>query len=521
MKRQLAPSPFTSPVLKHPCTVRDDDEDSQAPPNPCRKAPSPPRPHSPSSLTDESDDDDNLARPLCLADLCTQNSDLTRITSTACTSYFNAMCLEDSERDATGTYLSGSSRLHPLHSTAAHLGPTHLSNWQQTPVHFAASDSQDRNQTAGDGGSQIHIPASRSGFSHSTGLDSGVGGSSEFNNFNGLSPVTTTSNMHRVEAAAGGGREKFAVSSEQQESAAVNASMKVDGLVAQPATSSSNSWRNNQHTLSTIHEGVSSSPSPCLQAETQQPGPRLGGLGPVTSPPFLEGQVTKTRHTHTDMDSGLVLLSSDQSICTPVNKHQVKTTSMTMVSPVPGPTHHSTPSSGTSAAAFHATTPTSALVTVTTAKELITTGAPLNGHHTPDHDNWIPASKIPFSNGLLPTYVKMELQSHYLNTFPSIPLHATPTGHGHFLRATPTSLPGRGSTLYQKSPADGIGRASNSAHNTPHRYSGLKGVQVGGAVTNLNNVGMACPSSVFGDDLLKRKEMLKSRLHFKSEWVPK
>ena len=197
MKRQLAASPFASPVLKHPCTTRHDQDEEEeeegaesekchAPPtsDPSHDSPaSSPRPaHSPSSLTEGSDGDNDegeeLAPPLSLADLCTQSCDLTSMASTACTGYFNAMCLEDSDRDVTGAW-SGENRPHPLHSTAANLGHTHhLSNWQQTPVRFApvtTEDSSPQQQC------RVPIPGSGMGMGQSRSLvmDSGVGGSAE------------------------------------------------------------------------------------------------------------------------------------------------------------------------------------------------------------------------------------------------------------------------------------------------------------------------------------------------------
>lgn len=188
MKRQLAPSPFASPVLKHPCTTRHDTEDTDPapPPPPSTEAHStsspPPSPHhtlhSPSSLTETSDDE--VAEPLSVADLYTVTSDLTGVTSTACTCYLNALCLEDSEAGDTLGVGPDGRMPHPLHSTATHLGLTHLSNWQQTPVRVPLPDSHIRNQQHENQTcerSQTQTPGI--GTNHFPGIDSGVGVSTE------------------------------------------------------------------------------------------------------------------------------------------------------------------------------------------------------------------------------------------------------------------------------------------------------------------------------------------------------
>lgn len=181
MKRQLAPSPFASPVLKHPCTVRDDEVTppvptfEESPATPCTSS------IGVSSLT-EVTEESRQAQPLCLADL--QSSELTGITSTTCTSYFNKMCLEDSEREITGISSINGHRLHPLHSTAhlAHLGLTRLANWHETPVPFTDRDGNStRPQISGV--SRIHSSVSGTvSNQYSSGLDSGVGRSAEVNN---------------------------------------------------------------------------------------------------------------------------------------------------------------------------------------------------------------------------------------------------------------------------------------------------------------------------------------------------
>ena len=101
MKRQLAASPFASPVLKQPCTARLDMEDCNS----------------------DSSETEDLAQPLSLGDLRTETYDLTTITATTCSSYFTQIGLE-----------GGDSR-HPLHSTAT------TSYWHP-PVHSTMVESQ-------------------------------------------------------------------------------------------------------------------------------------------------------------------------------------------------------------------------------------------------------------------------------------------------------------------------------------------------------------------------------------------
>lgn len=254
-KRQLAPSPFASPVLKHPCTVRDDQTTPHATPTPQSKSPASLRSSMAgisslgvSSLT-EVTEDESLAQPLCLADLCTQTSDLTSVTATTCTGYFNELCLEDSERELMGTS-SGTelNRPHPLHSTAhvAHLGSTQLTNWHETPVPFSTGNgNQTRPRISGASG--IHVSVSSNQYS---GLDSGVGGSAELNHPTSvLLSDNQGSGSHSSDVDTSGKAKSCVV----PETAAVN---------------SCNSWRAAGNTakqgsiLTTIYEGLPSAPHP-------------------------------------------------------------------------------------------------------------------------------------------------------------------------------------------------------------------------------------------------------------------
>ena len=145
MKRQLAASPFASPVLKHPCTTRPDMEEEEEEGNPTNNNVDPHFNRQPSShislkhqQQEQQRDDGNLseemAQPLSLADLHTDTYtyDLTNVTSTAC---YTAMDLGEPDFDDN---TASDSRQHPLHSTAAFMAP---SIWHP-PIQSILADSQ-------------------------------------------------------------------------------------------------------------------------------------------------------------------------------------------------------------------------------------------------------------------------------------------------------------------------------------------------------------------------------------------
>lgn len=107
-----------------------------------------------------------------------------------------------------------------------------------------------------------------------------------------------------------------------------------------------------------------------------------------------------------------------------------------------------------------------------------------------------PTSKL---QDLIPSQVKMDTSAHCWKPHPSPHPHVTPTG----------ASKQQGS---HQSPIAGISRVTNSAGITPHRYSssGVVGVV-------LRRDGLVCLPPLFTDELLRRKEMIKSRLQFKSE----
>lgn len=118
------------------------------------------------------------------------------------------------------------------------------------------------------------------------------------------------------------------------------------------------------------------------------------------------------------------------------------------------------------------------------------------------HNSWLPtqqnskASSYPTT----PSQVIIDTGSAYCQKpHPSPHPHVTPT-----LASEQQRL--------RNSPINGICRVSHSAGTTPHRYSssGMMGVA-------LRRDGLVCLPPLFTDELLQRKEVIKSRLQFKSE----
>jgi hypothetical protein len=254
----LAVSPFASPVLKHPCTARDDEDDA-TPLNLHCKSPSTTCISSAgvSSLT-EVTEDSNLVQPLCLADLCTQTSDLTGVTSTTCTGYFNELCLEDSDTVATSS--TNGNRPYPLHSTAqvTHFGSTELTNWHETPVPFSTRNG---NLTQISGASQIHVSVSGTGGTRCSGVDSGVGVSAELN-----TPTSDQATNEGRELATGSRSQptKCGVSIPgwtEPVSSVLTTTTTAPGAGTSSSRKPTGSAAKHGSILSTIHEGIPSIPT--------------------------------------------------------------------------------------------------------------------------------------------------------------------------------------------------------------------------------------------------------------------
>ena len=266
MKRQLAVSPFASPVLKQPCTQRADMEDCNSNSDPCET--------------------EDLAQPLSLSDLKTETYDFTNITATTCTSYFTQIGLEDDE-----------SR-HPLHSTATN------SRWQP-PVHSTMVDPQRQLGAASlptvHGVSQI--PSS------TWAADSGVAASAEFNatsaqsltsSSNELGITRSSSNPFMLQA----NKEELHAQPRPDKNSETATSQTQNGTQDyKPREKRTNSWmlstahpKSKHPNLPTIREGQTQTDVPARSEGTENNVPCESDSGLVTSP-----DETYSRHTITDL----------------------------------------------------------------------------------------------------------------------------------------------------------------------------------------------------------------------------
>ena len=262
MKRQLAVSPFASPVLKQPCTMRTDMEDCNSNSDPCET--------------------DDLAQPLSLSDLKTETYDFTNITATTCTSYFTQIGLEESR--------------HPLHSTATH------SRWQ-APVHSTMVDLQRQLGAASlptvQGVSQI--PSS------TWAADSGVAASAEFNatsaqsltgSSNELGITKSSSNPFMLQAS----KEELQAQSKPDKSSETAASQTQNGTQDYKSREKQpNSWmlstahpKSKHPDLPTIQEGQTQTDVPAKNNGTENNSKSDSGL--VASPDEMYSRQTTDPH---------------------------------------------------------------------------------------------------------------------------------------------------------------------------------------------------------------------------------
>lgn len=476
VKRQLAPSPFASPVLKHPCTIRKDTNDDiegeqhsdtggcgQAPPTTSHHLNVHPSPSS-AGDNDANSSYDDVAQPLSLADLCTMNSDLTGIatSATTCTEYFNMMGLDDPERDVITddrtTTKDGNSGNHhhhhhrhhnqPLHSTAAHPGSGHLSHWQQTlltPVHLTRSDSQTQNQLISQQQQQqqqsqdiqprAHPPSLVSASSRS-GLDSGVGGSvgAELQNIIGLSSMVLSGgpqNSVKSGNSPSTTTTSCFTSSSTSSSAAVTAS---DSAAVQSWSKGGHHLKYSSPLLSTISERGFSLPNSCQQQQQQ-----------------FAAQMAQ---------------EADSGVASPASHHHITNNNFLEI-PI-NDRHNS--------AAATTTTTTVSSSTVSSSVSALHS----NIHRIPGHPNLV-YSRMPQSSSS------------------SVPIASLPGSD------TPTSLPCMATPTSCSNSSSGVG----SIHTTPHRYSALGSKVTGGTESSSS-------TSVLSEELLKKKEYIKSRLQFKS-----
>ena len=260
MKRQLAASPFASPVLKQPRRKRpeaeqDEDEDYR----------------------DENSDSEELAQPLSLADLKTETYDFTNVTATTCTSYFTQMGLDEDRESRQPFHSTATASLHsfhpPAHSTmvaSQHIPPHPPSNL---------------------------LPASQ--YPSSSCADSGVAASAEFNVTNLLS---STSNSQTQSLQASRGEELLSKQS------------------GNPSNGSSSYAHNGNHSHSDVkdrkqsaplllksHHSVSRQPDLSTIEEGEPPTDGLPDqdMETVAPEPNAECSRVEPLHAPSQMDSGL------------------------------------------------------------------------------------------------------------------------------------------------------------------------------------------------------------------------
>ena len=265
MKRQLAVSPFASPVLKQPCTMRTDMEDCNSNSDSCET--------------------EDLAQPLSLNDLNTETYDFTNITATTCTSYFTQIGLEESR--------------HPLHSTATN------SRWQ-APIHSTMVDVQRQLGAASlptvQGVSQI--PSS------TWAADSGVAASAEFNatsaqsltsSSNELGITKSSSNPFMLQASK---EEELQTQPQPNKSSKTAASQTQNGAQDyKPREKRPNPWmlstahpKSKHPDLPTIQEGQTQTDIPAKNKGMENNIPCESDSGLVASPDEMYSRQTTDSH---------------------------------------------------------------------------------------------------------------------------------------------------------------------------------------------------------------------------------
>ncbi len=261
MKRQLAASPFASPVLKQPRTKRSeqDEEDSEKD----RR-----------TRHSDSDSEEELAQPLSLADLQTETYDLTSVTSTGCTGFFTNFGLEDQPSQ------------QPLHSTAYKWLPN-SSTAMPSLGYPGPSGAFSTNWLSMPGGATQ---------THSAYVDSGVAASSEFNG-----TTTASSNELGGMKLSGSLQQSLQASGKEEEVCGQELDSKCTTGIGDVhhTPKSQTSWqlahtRRRQPNLPTINEDeIQSRP----EAGTRIP---CGGATPKTVPIQADSGVMFSPEVHTD-----------------------------------------------------------------------------------------------------------------------------------------------------------------------------------------------------------------------------
>lgn len=365
---------------------------------------------------------------------------------------------------------------HPLHSTVAHFGSAHLSNWHQTPVHSThLPDSIPPPRDRGPdqiSGIVFQNPAPPGmGTRQSSGMDSGVGGSRDLNFLSnnqtlggegggstsrdqrhGL-PFTSSSNL----SLTGVSRSSATTSTSTTSNVGISGSRHVPGSpIPPPVAMHLSTWKPDHlkqlSNLSTIQECksplvnkvessndtfVQMEAADCVMGEESDSG-LIASPFPLSPPPPSSDEHPQTRNnTHFCFSSSYPPLSESHKK-SPFHHH-----------------HH------------HHQIQTSVLL----SRARLRTDPLPNVHFSSPHAQPPPSSSS---------------QS---------PLH-------------PEQSPYQSSSLNRAVSSSGGGEAwEASTHTTPHRYS-----------SSMKGCGLKeeDASAIFTDDLLKRKEVIKARLQFKS-----
>ena len=517
LKRQLVTSPFSSPLLKQPCTQR--------------------------SLTEEGEEEEggsgsetDLPQSLCLEDLRSETYEFTDVTSTTCTSYFTNLGLHDNEEvqpcdDSDYLFFTP----HPIHATAGGTAAISMQPPWQPPAHSTMMQQPPSRHDWGDRGGrgvvgQSILPSFICG-------DSGVAASSSYsgltghtNEFLGLAKSSSASGLNRddsensskpVLTTTTSALSTRVMSTEPPLSPSGERFTLPQNLASVPKyhpvdlptiTENSKETRVQERetttrgTLAEREDGRSCGAESLVAVAESSSGERS-----VAGEDILSALAP---HEREDLEGDSGLVSSPDALSVP-SRHLFSTSSA--ISKV---TNYS---------------PTSDNVTATLGSD-----RGVQDFVNPVRQNWTPPSRK------LHAYQTTPTRLHPCHPLPPTHLH-TPVEHNHRspfgcantaslespahltlgskfsvlpsrmkFSSSPLVRPPKGPGGLSSSPVPnfGVGK-SVSCLKTPRRVG--VGVRVGGSGRGGESGGYSNSSSEFAELVLKKKNALKSRLHFSSE----
>jgi len=463
MKRQLAASPFASPVLKQPCTARLDMEDCNS----------------------DSSETEDLAQPLSLGDLRTETYDLTSITATTCSSYFTQIGLE------------GGETRHPLHSTAT------TSYWHP-PVHSTMVESQ----RALASNTATNLPTIREISqipSSTSAADSGVaalaetnttstvnlssGNSSKFDS-NELSITKSSSNPVLLQA----NKDEVRVPSRPDMDVSYEATKSQTQNGAQ-SHKAREKWLNSRM-LSTAHPKIRHPDLPTIQEnETQMETPTEKTATAVNIPCEPDSGLVPSPDTYSRPTTDHHKLNTHlpTSMHAPARGILISLSPHLVGSKLQGPTLlHTAKYNSTGANAYGGTTHSHS------SPSLQCTPSRYNTLRSEGLIQQIKfTTKSVFPSSVLPSRLKFS-STPLSSQFPSLYPHLGTTSNCyHQYESTISSFGGGG------------GSHLHSTHTPPSRYSSFR--------DGSSSLGNKASFAGFTREVLRRKESLKSRLQFNSE----